>query len=81
MCKGGGDGCIARSHCGEGTRSGGSAVVTCPGRATPFSATPYYAELARILEGGTGTLSSGRGDSKCSPSGEGWGARERVSPR
>ena len=28
MCKGGGDGCIARSHGGEGTRSGGSAVVT-----------------------------------------------------
>ena len=66
MCKGGGDGCIARSHGGEGTRSGGSAVVTCPGRATPTSATPYYAELARILVGAR-TLSSGRGASKCSP--------------
>ena len=66
MCKGGGNGCIVRSHGGKGTRSGGSAVATCPGRATPTSATPYYAELARILVGAR-TLSSGRGASKCSP--------------
>ena len=79
MCKGGGDGCIERSHGGEGIRSGGSAVVTCPGRATPTSAIPYYAELTRILEG-AGTLSSGRGASKCSPSGARMGSEGACEP-
>lgn len=51
MCKGEGMVVSRGPTVGKGQGREGQAVVTCPGRATPTSATPYYAELARILAG------------------------------